>query len=521
MRDEIRSYPRFLSPFLTSKLSGVFTSRHASYIAPLSIGFSSWRASPPECTLFANTFPVCTSGTRPNFSFAATSTALATFALLSLGLGTSVWGQLPPSPTNTGISNYVPVAAGGLPPGANGLEQPVFVTARENMSSGVSSQDYANFLGADLPGSNPPGNSQSRANLSIETPPTTFNAFNTDPASISGFDSTPEPEIVFEEFRAANRIAVVGTEPILLGNVIDPSKLKNIKPSTPGFEEFLRKELGNVIVRKALYQRFFNQQVAGKAAKDRETARAQINKKTAEMFHKDALPEIAKSMGLETVEQFVEQLAKEGKTLQSIQQSWTEGVIASECKRSSIDTDPKIELPEMREYYEDNIEEFRRRARVRFEILTAEFAKHPNRQAAYDAVAEMGNQVYFGNALEAVAKKFSSGFAASSGGKVDWTSKGALKSKVIDEAIFSLPLNKLSDIIEDSDSYHIIRVVEREDERVLPFEDVQGEIKKKLAAMKVEKAEKEFVETVLKETPIWTRWPEDFPDAMSIDMLDL
>ena len=49
------------------------------------------------------------------------------------------------------------------------------------------------------------------------------------------------------------------------------------------------------------------------------------------------------------------------------------------------------------------------------------------------------------------------------GGRYDWTTKGSLVSDVIDQAIFSLPVGKLSRILEDEKGFHIVRVIERED----------------------------------------------------------
>ncbi len=49
--------------------------------------------------------------------------------------------------------------------------------------------------------------------------------------------------------------------------------------------------------------------------------------------------------------------------------------------------------------------------------------------------------------------------------------------KSLTEQIFSLPLNELSDIIEDSSGYHIIRVLERQDAGLTPLSEVQDDIR--------------------------------------------
>jgi peptidyl-prolyl cis-trans isomerase SurA len=99
---------------------------------------------------------------------------------------------------------------------------------------------------------------------------------------------------------------------------------------------------------------------------------------------------------------------------------------------------------------------------------------------------ELGNQVVYGASLAAVAEKSSHGFTAHRGGSYEWTTKGSLVNKAVDAAIFELPLNELSEIIESDLGLHIVRVVEREDERYVPFVEVQTEIKEALINKKRE-----------------------------------
>ena len=52
--------------------------------------------------------------------------------------------------------------------------------------------------------------------------------------------------------------------------------------------------------------------------------------------------------------------------------------------------------------------------------------------------------------------------SATDGGVHSWTNKDSLVSEVLDEAIFTLPVGQLSQILEDKRGFHIVRVVERE-----------------------------------------------------------
>jgi parvulin-like peptidyl-prolyl isomerase len=79
-----------------------------------------------------------------------------------------------------------------------------------------------------------------------------------------------------------------------------------------------------------------------------------------------------------------------------------------------------------------------------------------------------------------VARRGSHGLTAARGGQRDWTTKGSLKSAVVDEALFGLPVMRMSHILEDDDGFHIVRVIQRKDAFRTPFKDAQVEIRKQL-----------------------------------------
>ncbi len=153
---------------------------------------------------------------------------------------------------------------------------------------------------------------------------------------------------------------------------------------------------------------------------------------------------------------------------------------------------PQVLLEEMSLYYEEHQSDFQQKAKVRFQILTALFSKYSTREDAMKAIGEMGNEVYFGTPFETVAKSKSSGMNAETGGYVDWTTQGALKSKELNEALFSIDLNGLSPIIEDANGLHIIWILERQEARMITFAEAQPDIKKKLSESKRETLHKEF-----------------------------
>ena len=384
---------------------------------------------------------------------------------------------------------YTPIVV-GLPPGSQGIEQPVYVADRAISRPGMETVDgtAADFLSANS----------------------------------LGFDETKVvPSLSkMDRFEAGMLIAVVGEEPVLVGNLIPPSKLTPKIVEHSQFEMQLRKELLERVTSKALAHGFLNNKVSGKPNKDREDAKRQMKSQTAKIFHEKWIPEQMKRFKCESPLEFDQKLIEAGKTISSMLDDWTENVWAQEYVNQKVTENPIIELSELNDYYQEHIDDFKKPSRVRFQMLSANFSKFPTKQAAFEAIADMGNQVLFGGApFAAVAKRQSTGFGASEGGLFDWTTQGALKSKEIDKAIFENPVRGLSQVIETSDGYHIVEVLEREQACTQTFAQSQAEIRKKLTEQKVSKQRSDFIKKVRAETPIWTKWPEDIPGSLDVSLL--
>jgi len=81
--------------------------------------------------------------------------------------------------------------------------------------------------------------------------------------------------------------------------------------------------------------------------------------------------------------------------------------------------------------------------------------------------------------------------------------------EVIDEAVFSLPINRLSRRLEDERGFHIVRVLERQEARQIPFEEAQKEIKEAINKERRSAKFKEVLESLKKGTTIWTIYDEE------------
>jgi len=161
-------------------------------------------------------------------------------------------------------------------------------------------------------------------------------------------------------------------------------------------------------------------------------------------------------------------------------------------------------LSDLKRYYEANLDVYRTQTQTRWQAMTVYFGIKRSRADALRKLAHMGNAVQ-----NAPTQKQEAMFAqvcrvdsedpfAERGGYRDWTMRGSLRSKVVEDAIFSeaLPVGEMSKILEDPDqgSLTIVRIVEREKERTKNFAEVQEEVREKLINDRKEAMEKKYEE---------------------------
>jgi parvulin-like peptidyl-prolyl isomerase len=178
--------------------------------------------------------------------------------------------------------------------------------------------------------------------------------------------------------------------------------------------------------------------------------------------------------------------------------------LAQEWMRKNVDLGDEIPHAELIAWYQNHLADYEFPAKARFETLTVKTELKRSRQAAWDLLASMGNEVLAGRPFAEVAQARSEGPTARDGGRFDWTSRGSLASKLLDEAIFTLPIGQLSTILEEQNALHIVRVTERVEAGRTPFLEAQTGIRATLRQQRREKQLKDYLARLKARTPVWT-----------------
>lgn len=310
-------------------------------------------------------------------------------------------------------------------------------------------------------------------------------------------------------------LAMVNSEPILAGEVLSmteprlqealakvpPSQMENaLKEVALARKALLQQAIEPLIQRKILYQDAKRSIPAANYPNVEEQLTKEFEKRVEQMMQKK---------GYVSRRQLEAEAAEQGNSLSQQKKAFIEELLAREFLSRNSSINEEIRREELLNYYRLHQEDYTQKCKVRWEQLMIKTSEFPSKEQARFAIGKLGNRILDGEDFATVAKTGSQGPTAKDGGKRDWTSQGSLVSKVLDEALFALPVGKLSSILEDDRGFHIVRVTERTEAGKTPFEDVQPDIRDKIKKERKEKAQQAYVEKLLKAAVV-TRMLGDF-----------
>lgn len=229
------------------------------------------------------------------------------------------------------------------------------------------------------------------------------------------------------------------------------------------------------------------------------------NAKTAidKAFDDKQLPVLIKEYGVASQWELEQALKAEGSCIENEKKKFFEQSIGFQWLQMQAEPAKEIRHDQIMDYYKGHLDQYTITPKARWEELVVFKYQFNSREEAYKAIQKMGQAVVAGKPFAEVAKQSSQGVTASDGGKRDWVSPGALNSEPLNKALFEQPVGDLSPrIIEDENCFYIVRVLERHGKKMIPFEEAQTEIRKKLTEEQEEENRKKAFEKVFKEAKI-------------------
>jgi len=195
---------------------------------------------------------------------------------------------------------------------------------------------------------------------------------------------------------------------------------------------------------------------------------------------------------------FLKNIAAEGKSIESVKKEIRSQIVRMRLLRREVKDKIMVSDAEIGEYYDKHRQEYEGKESVRMKQLFLSLppgADQTVKMKIKNNALQLREQIMKGESFDLLAAKYSQGPAAALGGDVGFIEKGTIIPEV--EAVaFSLPVDQISEVIESSLGFHIIKVVDKKGAGLKPITMVREEIKAKIEDEKLDKKFDEWISSV-------------------------
>lgn len=205
-----------------------------------------------------------------------------------------------------------------------------------------------------------------------------------------------------------------------------------------------------------------------------------------------------------SMDDMLKNLAREGKSLESVKKDIKNQMTRMRLLRREVQSKIIVSDEEIGDYYNKNRHDYEGKESVRISKILLPLPAKANKAArakVRDEANKLRKRIVNGEPFEMMAAKYSQGPEASQGGDIGYVERGAIVPE-LEFAAFSLPVGKLSEVIETGTGFYIIVVVDKRGAGLKPINMVREEIKAKIEEEKLEKKYTEWIASVRKKSHI-------------------
>jgi peptidyl-prolyl cis-trans isomerase SurA len=148
-------------------------------------------------------------------------------------------------------------------------------------------------------------------------------------------------------------------------------------------------------------------------------------------------------------------------------------------------------------YYNEHKSEYVRPEQVALSAIEikTEGKKEADIPALREKASTVRKKALEGEDFGELAKRYSDGSTAQQGGYLGVYKRGEL-SKELEDVVFIMKKNQLTEVIETKSGFLILKVMEHYEEGEQPFDKVESEIQEKLYSQRMEPAMREYLKTL-------------------------
>ncbi len=200
---------------------------------------------------------------------------------------------------------------------------------------------------------------------------------------------------------------------------------------------------------------------------------------------------------LESMEKLESAVTKEGLNWDDFKNNIRNKLLTQEVIRREVGSHITIGRDDAMKYYEAHKKDFVKPEQVALRAIeiSTDAKKESDIADLKKKADDMLRRIEDGEDFATLAKRFSDGSTAQQGGYLGVYKRGEL-SKQLEDQVFAMKKNQLTDVIETKQGYLILQVLERYEEGEQPFEKVENEIMDHLYSERMEPALREYLKTL-------------------------
>lgn len=194
-----------------------------------------------------------------------------------------------------------------------------------------------------------------------------------------------------------------------------------------------------------------------------------------------------------TEEKFKQALDSEGVSLSKLEKNFKDRIMMEKFVNSEVNTKISVSPNELWSYYEANRDDFKEPKMVKVRSILIKIEENRPEKEALKSAQKILYRLQEGSDFALLAKEYSDGPYADSGGDMGWVRDGQLMER-INGLIFEMNEGDISSILKTKLGFHIFKVEEKRDTETKTFAEAKKHIEKLLYSTKREERLRNLLE---------------------------
>ena len=160
---------------------------------------------------------------------------------------------------------------------------------------------------------------------------------------------------------------------------------------------------------------------------------------------------------------------------------------------------------ESKQYYDTHPDFFLEPEQVKVSHILVKVDKEDGevkRVAAREKIAFLQNRIKKGEDFAQLARENSDCPSGAKGGDLGYLKRGMIKAKTFEDTVFASAPGTVSDIVETEYGYHLIKVMDKKEAEIIPYDTVETDLRNILVQQKLNQDVSSLVETLRKDAKI-------------------